>query len=67
MVAEGHDAGEVRRWRCGPTVYVGSRAEARPGSKTPNRVSAEAAISAAPDSAAAARLRPASTAPARPA
>ena len=40
-------------------MYFGSRAEARPASKTPNRVSAEAAISAAPASAAAARFRPA--------
>ena len=41
-------------------MYFGSRAPARPASKTPNRVSAEAAISAAPDSAAAARPLPAS-------
>src|ERR1039458_6610190 len=40
------------RSRCGPTTYFGSRAEARPASKMPNLVSAEAASSAAPDSAA---------------
>ena len=49
----------ARRSRCGRTVYFGSRAEARPASKMPNRVSAEDATSAAPDSRVAARLRPA--------
>ena len=38
-------------------MYLGSRAEARPASKTPNRVRAEAASSDAPDSAETARLR----------
>ncbi len=46
-----------RRSRCGPTVYFGSRAETRPASNTPNRVTAEPASSAAPPSAETARLR----------
>ena len=58
----------LRRSRCGPTVYFGSRAEARPASKTPNRVSADEATSAAPASRGQrVRLRPASAAPASPA
>jgi hypothetical protein len=44
-----------RRSRCGPTVYFGSRADARSAAKMPNLVSADAATSAAPDSAASVR------------
>src|SRR6185437_11644489 len=40
------------RFRCGTTVYFGSLAEASPAWKMPQRVVTEAAISAAPDSAA---------------
>ena len=43
-------------------VYLGSRADARPAWKIPNRVRAEAATSDAPDSAETARLFPPSTA-----
>jgi hypothetical protein len=57
-----------RRSRCGPTVYLGSRTETRPASKTPNRVTAEPVSSAAPDSAETARFRrPTSAAAAPPA
>jgi hypothetical protein len=57
-----------RRSRCGSTVYLGSRTEARPASKTPNRVTAEPVSSAAPDSAETARFRrPTSAAAAPPA
>jgi hypothetical protein len=56
------------RSRCGITVYLGSRAEARPAWKMPHRAVAEAASRAAPDSALTSLLRgPASGAAREPA
>jgi len=55
------------RSRCGPTVYFGSFADAVPAWNRPNRVAHEAASSAAPDRALAARLRRPSSAPTAPA
>ena len=46
------------RSRCGTTVYLGSRADARPASNTPNRVTTELATNVAPQSADTARERP---------
>src|SRR5690606_25546146 len=56
-------AAAARRSRCGTTVYLGSFADWTPAWKTPKRVQAEPARSAAPLSAAAARLRPPNRAP----
>ena len=48
-------ARSVSRCRCGTTVYLGSRAEAIPAWKTPQRVAADAPSRAAPETAAATR------------
>ena len=52
--------------RCGVMVYRGSRAEAWPASKMPNRVHADPPSSAIPETAAAVRLRRASEDPIAP-
>ncbi|BCL17820.1 hypothetical protein GCM10017556_55590 [Micromonospora sagamiensis] len=59
-------ARRANRSRCGTTVYFGSRADATPPWKIPNRVATDAATSAAPDTADTTRDRRPSNAPTTP-